>query len=263
MGTVDKYYFGQGKLYSRPAATTGRSGWRWWGDVSALTYAPSAETVRHRESFSGQKGTVRKFDFINEAPINGTLHQIDTEGLALLLNGTVTTAASGSVSGESLGSVAVGDVLRLDYPGVSQLVITDSAGTPVTIYDQSGGPASSFELTPEFGALECLALPSSPAPTMPLKASYSYAAHKQLAFLNASPQTLQLRYEGINLAEDGAAVIVEWYRVGAALLQQLALITDGTDVAGTEFSLESLIDSSKSAGGVLGRYGRFIEVGTV
>lgn len=261
MSAVDKYYFGQGKLLSRLVSTVGRSGWRWWGDVSTLEYAPSVETVRHRESFSGQKGTARKFDLLSEAMINGTLHQIDTEGLALLLNGTVTTIPAGVVTDEPLGTVAVGDVFRLDQVGISGLTIVDSTDpTPAEIFDQED-PNDNFLIEAPYGALECLALPDSPAPTMPLMASYSYGESKQLAFLNKPPQTLQLRYEGINLAEDGAPVVVEWYRVSSSLLQQLALITSGTDVAGTQFSLESLIDSSKPANGPLGRFGRFIEVG--
>ncbi|VFR54785.1 Phage protein [plant metagenome] len=253
---AETYYFGQGRLLSRPAGTAGRGGWRWWGDVSALTWAPTSETVRHRESYSGQKGTVRKFNFLNECPINGTLHQLDAVNLATLLNGTVTTIAGGSVAGESLGSVAVGDLFRLDHPGVSALVITDSAGTPTTVYSQAA-PNANFDVDPRFGALECLALPT-PAPTMPLLAAYTYAAAKQVAFLNAVPPTLALRYEGINLAEGGAPVVVEWYRVSSSLLQQWALITSGTDVAGTEFSLEALLDSSKSPAGALGQFGRFV-----
>lgn len=257
----EKYYFGQGRLLSRLVSTIGRGGWQWWGDVSALTWSPSAETIRHRESYGGQKGTVRKFDLLTECPINGTLHQLDTDGLAILLNGTVSTIPAGSVTGESLGTVAVGDEFRLDHVGISDLVITDSAGTPAEIYDQAT-PNSTFDVLPEYGALTCLSLPSAPAPTMPLLAAYSYAESRQLAFLNAAPKTLQLRYEGVNLAEDGAPVVVEWYRVSSALLQQWALITSGTDVAGTEFSIEALIDSSKPASGAFGRFGRFIEVGT-
>ncbi len=44
----------------------------------------------------------------------------------------------------------------------------------------------------------------------------------------------------------------------------LGLVTPvGNDVAGTEFSMEALLDSSKPVSGTLGRFGRFIEVATV
>jgi hypothetical protein len=260
--TQEKYFYGQGRVYSRPFGTTGRAGWRWWGDVSSLGFQPGSESVRHRESHSGNKASVRKFDFLTECLINVNLHQLDSEGLADCLNGTVTTVPGGSVTGESLGTVVVGDELRLDHPGVTALMITDSAGSPATIYNQaSPGSSPHFELRADFGALSCLSLPTSPAPTAPLLAAYTYAARKQVAFLNRVPGAIALRYEGINLAEDGAPVIVEFYKVSTALLQELALITDGTDVAGTELSLEALLDSSKPSSGVLGQFGRLVEVG--
>ncbi len=260
MQTVEKYYFGQGRLLSRPYGTAGRASWTWWGDVSALTFEPSSESVRHRESYSGQKASVRKFDFLSECAINGTLHQLDAAALARMLNGTVNTVAGASVVGESLGTVAVGDEIRLDYPGISNLVITDSNATPATIYSQAT-PTAHFDVVPEWGALSCLSLPTSPAPTMPLLAAYTHGGSRQVSFLTSTPGSLELRYEGYNLAENGEAVVVEFYKVSSSLLQQLALITDGTDVAGTDFSLEALLDGSKPASGALGRFGRMIEVG--
>lgn len=258
--TAERYYFGQGRLYSRDSAMAGRKGWVWWGDVSALTFEPSLETVRHRESYSGNRATTRKFDFLSDCTIKGTLHQIDAAGLARLLNGTVTEIAGGAVVSEDLGTVVVGDVIRLDHPGISDLIVKDSATpTPATIYD-AATPNGTFDVSTDFGGLECLSLPTAPAPTPPLLASYTYVPVRQLAFLNKIPDTLQLKYEGINLAEGGAPVIVEFYRVSTALLQTLSLITSGTDVAGTDFSLEALLDSSKPASGDLGQFGRLLEV---
>jgi hypothetical protein len=261
MSKIETYYFGQGRLSSRLAGTTGPGGWHWWGDVSVLTWSPSVESVRHRESYSGQKGTVRKFDFMSECPISGTLHTLDRDALGILLNATAVDIPAGAVSAESLGTVAVGDEFRLDHVGVSDLIIVDSSPTPAKIYDDTNAAThGTFDVAHDYGRISCLALPT-PAPVSPLKASYSYAAARQLAFLNKPPAVLQLRYEGINLAENGAPVMVEWYRVSSALLQSWALITSGTDVAGSEFSLESLIDSSKPAGGPLGQFGRMVELG--
>ncbi|UCM30546.1 hypothetical protein LE197_11895 [Pseudomonas sp. PS1(2021)] len=72
---------------------------------------------------------------------------------------------------------------------------------------------------------------------------------------------MALRYEGINLAEDGAPIIVEIYKLSPGLLQELSLITDGNDVAGMPVSFSALLDTSKPANGPLGQFGRIIQVG--
>lgn len=72
---------------------------------------------------------------------------------------------------------------------------------------------------------------------------------------------MALRYEGINLAENGAPVIAELYKCAPSLLNELALITDGNDVAGMPVNFGVLLDSLKPAGGGLGQFGRLIQVG--
>lgn len=250
---LEQYYFGQGRVYSRKYGVAGAK-WRWWGDVSDLKAAGASDKVTHKESYSGKKGTVRSFGIGDSFTLTGTLHQIDTAGLADLLGGTVTTVDSGVVTGEDLGTVAVGDIIKLDYPGVSSLVISDSAATPVVI------DAAHYDADVRFGTMEFLALPSAPAPTMPLTAAYSYAGYSQVAFFTQALPILEFRYEGVNLAEDEAPVIVEWYKVGPEPLKELALIQSGNTLAGSQFSLEALYDASKPLSGNLGRFGRFIQV---
>ncbi|MBN0934258.1 hypothetical protein K4K17_01100, partial [Pseudomonas aeruginosa] len=77
-----------------------------------------------------------------------------------------------------------------------------------------------------------------------------------------APQpTIALRYKGINLAEGGAPVIVELFKVATDPLQELALISDGNTVAGMQISGGILLDTSKPDTGDLGRFGRIIQLG--
>lgn len=252
---IEQYYFGQGKIWSRLYGVAGAK-WRWWGDVSELNAASATEKASHKESYSGKKATVRSFGIGQSMTLSGTLHQLDTVSLGELLYGEATTVAGGSVVGESLGTVAVGDIFRLANPGASSLVITDSLGTPATI------AATHYRFDGRFGDLEFLTLPSSPAPTMPLKAAYSYSGYKQVNFFTKPQPILEFRYEGVNLAENEAPVIVEFYKAATEPLQQLALINNGNQLAGSPFSLEVLLDSSKPVGGVLGQFGRMQQVTT-
>jgi hypothetical protein len=254
MATTETYYFGQGKVFSRAYGVAGAK-WRWWGDVSALTIASQVEKLTHLESYSGNRGIVRDIAISKAMTLNATLHQVDTSSLAEMLYGTATDITAGTVTNEDLGTVAVGDIIKLDYGGVSSLVITDSTeGTPATI------AASHYALDARFGSVEFTSLPSGPAPTMPLKAAYSQAGGKQVNFLTQAQPIIELRFEGINLAEGNAPVILELYKVGTDPLQELALITEGNALAGVAVACSVQIDSAKPAGGSLGQFGRFIQV---
>ncbi|MGA0610567.1 hypothetical protein [Caldimonas sp. KR1-144] len=247
---IESYYYGQGKVFTRKSGGK----WRWWGDVSTLTLAAAVEKVEHRESYSGKKSLVRSFPNSTTMTLAATLHQIDTEALAEQLYGAASEIAAGTVTGEVLGNVAVGDIIKLAHGGIEDLVITDSLGSPATIAD------THYEEDPRFGSIEFLSLPSGPAPTMPLKAAYGYAGGKQVNFMTQPAPVMEFRYEGINLAEGNAPVIVELYKLQTDPLQELALITDGNDVAGMQISASILLDSSKPALGDLGQFGRFRQV---
>ncbi|MFU4385815.1 hypothetical protein ACM725_30260, partial [Pseudomonas aeruginosa] len=140
--------------------------------------------------------------------------------------------------------------------GVSELVITDSASSPAPLDPQY----YALRADGAYGEVQLLGLPT-PAPTQPFKAAYEYAATKQVGMFTAPQPTVALRYKGINLAEGGAPVIVELYKVATDPLQELALISDGNTVAGMQISGGILLDTSKPDTGDLGRFGRIIQLG--
>lgn len=248
-----KLFFGQGRVFSRPVGTDGK--WRWWGDVSALTTGGTTEKVTHSESFSGQKGKLADFPIGGDRTLAGTLHQLDQPALVQLLNGRVSSIAGGSVTAEPLpAGLVVGDYIKLDKPyNVSALTITDSTpSTPATI------PPTAYDLDAAHGSLEILSLPVGAV--QPFKAAYTHAGAEQVALFANTPPNLQLRYEGINLADGGSPVIVEFYKVSTQLLQELALITSGNAVAAMPFNAEILMDTSKPANGALGQFGRFVSI---
>lgn len=258
--TIEQYYYGQGRIFTRPVGSVGNGGWRWVGDMSSLTFGGTDESASHKESFSGQKSAVRKFSIGGDRTLGGVIHQLDTNILAEQLRGTVTVIPPGTVTAEPFPqTVAAGDTIKLDFPyNVSELVITDSTGSPITLAPEH------YDAFLEHGSIELLSLPTAPgAITQPLKAAYKYAGARQVAFFNASPKEVQLRYEGINLAEGNAPVIAEFYKVSAAPLQELALITSGAELAGMNFQAECLADTSRPANGPLGRFGRYVQINPV
>jgi len=246
---AETYYYGQGKVYSRK--TGGK--WRWWGDVSALTLRAEIEKAEHKESYSGQKAVVRSIKVGTTVSMQATLHQIDPDNLAEAVYGAASDIDAGTVTGEGLGTVAAGDIVRLAHGGVSDLVITDSAGTPATIAD------THYTLDERYGVITFVSLPSGPAPTMPLLAAYSHAGGRQVNIMTQPTPVMEFRYDGVNLAEGNAPVTLELYKISTDPLSELALITDGTSLAGMQVTCPVLLDSSKPSTGPLGQFGRWIQ----
>lgn len=248
---TEEYYYGQGKVEIAEINAGVVGEFVWIGDVSSLSGALSEESFAHSESYSGDKAEVRKLFLGKTWEWSATMLQLDTENIARFTQGTITSVNTGTATAEDLGTIAAGDSIDLAHVNVSSLVITDSAGSPATI------AASHYEYD-EFGTVVFKTLPTSPAPTMPLKAAYSYGASEQVAFLNAPRKNYALRYKGVNLAEEGQKVLVELYKVAPGLLQTLALITDGNQLASAPITMTALKDTSKPNAGSLGQYGRLV-----
>lgn len=247
----ETYLYGQGKVYLAERLENGTGPRIWLGDVSELSGNLTEESFTHAESFSGKKATTRKIYLSKKMEWSMTMHELSLENIARFTQGALTAVAASTVTAESLGTVAVGDEIRLAHFGISDLVITDSAGSPATI-------AASHYSVSEFGFITFNSLPTSPLPTMPLKAAYSHKKYDQAALLNAARKDYTLYYEGINLAEGESKVFLELYKVSAGLLQTLSMITSGNQLASAPVTMEALLDTAKPESGSLGQYGRLV-----
>lgn len=250
---TEQYMYGQGKVELAEVVNGVVGDFVWLGDVSELSSSISEESFTHKESYSGKKGSVRKLYPGMTMEWSMTMFQLDTENIARFTQGVATNTPSGTVTAESLGNIAAGDSITLAHPGVSSLVITDSAGSPATI-------APSHYVYDEFGDVTFNTLPTTPAPTNPLKAAYVHKEYNQATFFNGSRKTYALRYKGVNLAEDSKPVKLDLYKVTAGMLQTLSMITNGNQLASAPVTLEAMLDTSKPANGSLGQYGRIITV---
>lgn len=246
----ERYYFAQGRCFSKEGGK-----WVWWGDMPELSFGAEVETVKRRESYSGKKGTVARFDFLTAVNFSGKVGQVDGAALARFAGGTVTTIPSGTVTGEVLGAVTAGDIIMLEHGGVSNLVVTDSTGSPATI------AASNYDLYPGHGRVVFNTLPTSPAPTNPLKAAYAHTGGEQVALFNANVPYMPFRFEGVNRADGDRPVIVEFYKLSTSFLKSFPLITSGTETLDMDVEGEVLLDATKPSGGALGQFGRFLLVG--
>lgn len=93
--------------------------------------------------------------------------------------------------------------------------------------------------------------------TLPLTASYAYAAVDNIAFFTQPIQEVALRFEGVNTADGNKKVLVEIYRVALDPTKDLGLITNDLG----KFSLEgnALVDVTKPDNDlVFGKFGRLV-----
>jgi len=250
----ESYYYGQGELELAEIGANGvRGPWVWVGDVSELSGSLSQTAINHRESYSGKKAKVREFFTELGIEWSATLHQLDVNNIAKFTLGKVSSVAAGTVTGEAFPVVADGEVVQLDNLNVTDLIVTDSTSpTPITLVQ---GTHYDYDV---YGEVRILALPTSPAVEQPLKAAYSHGGTQQAAFLAGERKDYALRYKGINLAENGQRCLVEMYKVSAGLIQTLALITSGNQLAAAPVTFSALLDASKPANGSLGQYGRYV-----
>jgi len=251
---MTRYLLGQGKWYTAKRDAAGNpKALRWLLDTSAAKIALKTSTVKQTESYSGQRGTVKNITVAKDCTIELTLQELSKENLSLALFGKAQTVASGSVTGEVLpADLVAGDRVALKFPKVSNLVLTDSATPPAPI------DAAKYKLDPAYGAI---VLNDITGITQPIKAAYKHDPVEQVSIFSSIPEDIFLRYEGINLAEDGAPIIVELYRVKTEPLKELALISDNK-VADMNISGSVLIDTTKSPEDDLGQFGRIVQTQT-
>lgn len=253
---TETYLYGQGRVsLALRDATTGVPGrFVYIGDVSTLTSKLTTEKAKHVESNSGQKGTVRSFPVGKGCTLDMTWHQFDTDNLAIVLQGTSQSTVAGTVTAEVIeGTLAAGDVFYLKNPGVSNVVIKDSTGTPIVLVLDT-------DYVIEDAAFGRCRLLNAGTFVPPFKADYSYAARKAVGMFTTGQKEYALRYEGVNLAEGNAPIMADYYKVAPDVLAELALITSGTDVAGMQVTGEVLRDTSKPNSGALGQYGHITQI---
>jgi len=251
---ANKYFFGKGKLFLAQRDVNGKPGVLYWpGNVASLEVTLETDTLEHTESYSGQNLTDLRIITAKKASFNARVESFDIDALALGMYGNKVTVAGASVTNEALPSgLLAGDEIALANGKVSSLVIKDSAGSSATLVEDTDYSIEDADT----GRIKILGLGSY---TQPFKADYSYGARKDLGmFLNAAPERW-LRYEGINLADNGKKVVVEFYKALIDPMSNLPLISDNA-VGGYDLKGSVLVDDKQSATSPLGQFARWIDL---
>lgn len=243
------YFSGQGKVKLAPIVNgVIAGGHRWVGNVPDLKPSFKATSLKHKESYTGQRLQDKQITSELDASFTATLEEWSPENVALATRGTVQKTTSGSVTNEaSPVGLQAGDTWALANGNVSSVVIKDSATTPATV------APTKYNVDPVMGTVEILDVTGL---TLPLTASYTKGIVTVVPFFTEAVKEVSLLFEGINTADDNKKVRVELYRVALDPTKELGLISENFG----QFQLEgtALIDNTRGADPLFGRFGRMV-----
>jgi hypothetical protein len=219
----------------------------WVGDAT-LTGALEMTTVDHNESFSGNRLLYGRLVTKKSANLTLTLFELLPSVLSLGLYAEPKDLVSGTVTAEAIpADLEAEDIVRLDHTFVSNLVLTDSSGTPKTLV-----AGTDYDL--EFPAAGQLRIKNVTGYTQPIKAAYDYEATRVVPMFTSQPPERWLILNGKNTF-NGDKVIVDLYRVQFTPTNDISLHHEEFG----SFVLEgaALADPGKQEDPEFGPFGRF------
>lgn len=234
------YFYGQGKVYLSKRNTDRRVNWRWIGDVSSLNIALTHEQQIGKISRGGSLLQSQRHITARNGGITATWHDLSADNLAILLYGEQFKNRQSWNSEELPLDIRAGDRICLEFQNVRAVTLSGLI------------EGQDYTVDGDWGAIDFLTTPQE----VPVTASYDYASYQDIPMLTSTPDEFGLRYESINLAENGRRTLVELYRINIDPVGMLELINTGNNLAGLETSSLILPDFQKSPSRQLGMFGR-------
>jgi hypothetical protein len=252
MLTLAQYFSGQGRILVAKRLATGRPGaFSLLADCSSAKLELKVDQENIQESMSGERLVAKVLDKAKSATLTVTCKQFSKTSVALGFYSDPLSIVAGSVTGEAFPlDLAAGDEIGLNYGNVSDLVITDSTGTPLTMTKDTQYAENSLV----FGNVGILQDAATGGYTEPLLAAYSYAAADSFPMFSKTPEERYIRIEGLNTAEDDAPVLIEMYNGKAAPFSSVDWISDSASNQDIPFNL--LYDPLNATNANYGKFGR-------
>ncbi len=240
----------QGKvwMYERDGSGNPINGF-YVGFTESATLDLSTSVEEYVEADSGNSLTAARITTEKKSNFNMEMRELDENTAGLVLHGTSTTVASGTVTDELLpATVTLNRANKLSKGNITgSVVVIDSTGSPKTL------PSGQYQWTKQ-GSIVVLDKTTGGPYLEPFKASYVHGGTKDIAIFSAPQPERFVVIEGINLADNNKPVTAELYRVSLDPAQSFPL--KGRGLASYRLAGAALLDSLKPAGGELGQFGR-------
>lgn len=239
---MSNYYYGQGKVFLARRNAAGQPlSWRWVGDVSALTLELEFEDKNTKASVGGQLVPAQRYIMAVGGKVTSTWHELLVSNLELVLNSTsVVEPFSIHATHQLPENIVEGDVFSLPHTAVFNVSV---AGLKKDV---------DYKVDPQWGMIEFLTTPVNGV----YRVSYEHLQNKSLPLFTSQPVELSLRYQGVNMAEGNAPVLVELYRLVVDPIATFELINTSDSLAGIETTAQMLADLTRVNTSGLGYFGR-------
>lgn len=220
------------------------------GYTETVTLDLSLSSEEYVEADTGNSLTVAKISTEKKTNLNAEMRELDEKTAGLVVHGTNSTVAAGTVTDEPLpNTITVGRSYILSKSNItgSFAVVDSTPTTPKTL------PPGQYSWTKQ-GSIIVLDKTTGGAYAEPFKCSYAHGGTKDIAIFNAPQPERWVRIEGINLADNNKPVTVDIYRVVFDPAQSFPI--KGRGLASYRLGGAALVDSTKPVDGVLGQFGR-------
>lgn len=220
----------------------------WLGNVPEATLALNTTSTEKNESYSGKRLQIGRLPTATTAALNLTMDEWSSANLALAFQAGVADIAASTVTGEVFpDDLENGDLVRLDHPFATSLVVTDSTGTPLTV------PPANYAL--EGHGQNIVRIIDKGAFVQPLKGAYSYAAAQNIVLFSQPSKVMFVQFDGIN-TETGEPVVIDLWRNRFDPVANLGLIN--AEYGNLPMSAAVLFDPTRAADPELGGFGRML-----
>jgi len=247
-----QYFSGQGRVLVAKRGVTGRPlAFALFADCSAAKLELKNNTTDIYEDQTGNKLLAAQIPGQKSGTLTLTCKQFSKTSAALGFYSAPLSIAAGTVTGEVLPTgLQAGDEIALKYGNVSDLVLTDSTGTPKTLTNGTEYKENSLI----FGNVGILEDMTAGSYIEPVKAAYSYEAADSFPMFTQMPEDRYIRIEGLNVAESNAPVLIEVYRGKPQPFASVDWI--GEAAANEDLAIGCLYDSLNAADATYGGFAR-------
>lgn len=241
-------------LYPRlPGGTQGIG--RFVGNCPKLSIRFDPKAVERNSAMDTSRGPLRRMTQATGATIELTSDEFNKKNFALAVGGRIdSVTASTALTHASETGMVVGDLIALPDKNVSNVVVTDSTGSPKTL------AADQYELDAFAGSIKLLDITTGGPYVQPFHVAYDKGAVAVIAGLAVTEleQWLVLRGTNVDTGERG---ILDVYRARFPASQVIDFLSN--DYVDFTFTGTVLQDTGRLAADVGGQYFKFTVPSTI
>lgn len=248
---LSKRWSGQGSASSAQRDTGGVPGaFFGLGRVPTIQIQAKLGLYEERDTESGSRALTNRIPQTKDVDGSLVIESFTPADMARYFYGEAAVKDSGTVTAESLGTLAANQLAYTANRKISTLVLTDSAGSPATLVAGTHYKVPTAEDL-IFGRIRIMDVTGL---TAPIKAAYSYASAVKIGILtDAAIREHTLRIEMVNTFDNSHLLIV-LYRVQFDADGMRDLVTE-KGVGQSRLKFSALIDPTKPSDAEFGQFG--------